>query len=105
MIANVDLVAGLISEYAPNAEFHAFADAGWWDDINPYDPSVVSLRDQTEMAVNYFNGVADQDCMDYYTENDPDNFWRCFFATYAWPYISSPIFWQVCWQGMFFIIF
>ncbi|KAH3763106.1 palmitoleoyl-protein carboxylesterase notum1 [Pelomyxa schiedti] len=92
VLANVDLVANLVSQYAPQATFRAFSDAGWWYDRDPLYPTIVSLREQTQLGVAYFNGTADQDCMSTMSESDK---WQCFFAMYAWPYISTPIFWQV----------
>eukprot|EP01105_Mastigella_eilhardi_P009196 TRINITY_DN2186_c0_g1_i1.p1 TRINITY_DN2186_c0_g1~~TRINITY_DN2186_c0_g1_i1.p1 ORF type:complete len:384 (+),score=91.38 TRINITY_DN2186_c0_g1_i1:45-1196(+) len=91
VIANVDAVAQLVAKYAPQAEFRAFADAGWWNDIEPFDKDVVSLQEQTKLAVAYFNGKADDDCMQVMTEQD---YWKCFFAMYVKPFIDSAVFWQ-----------
>ena len=80
-----------LAEQFPKAKVYGVNDAGWFIDIEPFDPAVVSPREAGQLAYAYWNGTVDASCAAANAGTEG----LCYLGEYAYPYISTPLFVQI----------
>ena len=87
---NLDYVPGILAEAgvaAGSVTVVGFLDSPLWVDIEPLEPSVVSLQEQTQAIYEVINATArlGDACMALY----PDELWKCLFGQYRAPTLQT----------------
>ena len=80
-----------LAEQFPKAKVYGVNDAGWFIDIEPFDPVVVSPGEAGQLAYAYWNGTVDASCAAANAGTEG----LCYLGEYAYPYISTPLFVQI----------
>jgi O-palmitoleoyl-L-serine hydrolase len=80
-----------LAEQLPQANIYGIDDAGWFVDVEPYDPSIITPKTGVQLAHSYWNGKVDASCATAYGSNDG----LCYLGEYSYPYISTPLFVQI----------
>jgi len=88
VLNNADYVASLIANASPGIIFKAFVDSGWLADFPGYN-STAGPRNLIQQAFKYFYLQLDQSCVAALPYSQQ---WRCSFADYVLPFITTPIF-------------
>ena len=84
---SVDYVQAMLPAGAPPVL--AFLDSPLWVDVEPNDPSVMPLENQTAAALPLFNasGALPPDCAAAFPADEQ---WRCLYGEYRLPYVRTP---------------
>jgi hypothetical protein len=90
---NLDYVPGMLEDLgvAPGTiHVVGFFDSPLWVDVQPIDPTIVSLQAQTQAIVQVINATARMGdaCSALYT--DPSDSWKCYFGEYRMPTLVTP---------------
>jgi len=75
----------------PEAKVWGVSDAGWLINITPYDNTIGSPLQSTQLAYTFWNGTVDTDCA---IANFGDE-GRCYLGEFVYPHISTPLFVQI----------
>jgi hypothetical protein len=84
---NLDYVQALLPA---DAQLLGFLDSPMWVDIEPLDPSVVSLINQTQAIVPLVNATGRIGPLCAAAYPDPSEHWKCFFGEFRLPYVTTP---------------
>jgi hypothetical protein len=84
--ANVDWLVGRL----PGATVRGLNDAGWFPDVDPYDPGIVPLRDQLGLGYAWWSATVDASC----AAAHPGAEGRCYVGPDVHAEIAAPFFVQ-----------
>lgn len=87
VLVNLDWLASQL----PSAAVWGIDDAGWFVDVQPFDPSIPSPRQMTQQAYSLWSGRVDTSC----AAANPGSEGLCYLGAVAYPYIQTPIFIQI----------
>ena len=73
------------------ARFGVLFDSGFWVDVDPFDDTLMSLRDISRAAVAMAN-MGPQASPECAAAHAGDELWKCFFGQYALPFLKSSFF-------------
>lgn len=89
VMAQLDLVAQ--DMFARGIEVRGMLDSGIWIDVQPSDPNVESLADETKKVAAFVNPgpLIPGGCSQQYPGDDT---WKCLFGQYRMPFLETPYF-------------
>jgi len=90
VLNNADFVGELVQKIAPNANYRAYVDSGWLQDVPTYHLGWSSSRTAMQELHSNFEAQFDATCESTYKTIGEE--WRCQFAVYVYPFISTPFF-------------
>lgn len=83
---HLDYVASIL----PNSRVVGFLDSPMWMNIDPMDPELTSLMDQTHQVVQLANVSLSDNCQETYGEAVVMDWeWKCAFGQYAVPLLQT----------------
>ena len=80
-----------LAERLPNATVRGINDAGWFVDLQPYDPNIDPPITQTQRGYEFWNATVDASC----AAANPGAESRCFMGQYVYPFLTTPLFVQI----------
>jgi len=90
VLNNADYVGQLLQQAAPQAEYKAYADSGWLLDVPEYRSGNPPSRAGIQLLYRNFNATLNANCEAIYKSRGEG--WRCMFADYVYPFITTPLF-------------
>jgi hypothetical protein len=80
-----------LAERLPNATVRGVTDAGWFVDLQPYDPDIDPLVVQAQRGYTFWNATVDAS----FAAANPGAEGRCYMGQYVYPYLTTPLFVQI----------
>lgn len=86
----LDWAAGQLQTMYGITYVKGLSDAGWLVELTPLGPGILPASEQMQSGYEYWHaqGNIDSDCEAANVGNE----WRCYFGSYSYDYISTPLF-------------